>query len=480
MNLFKINNALILATGLLAFSSCKSIKPAEQAKGITPPSEFPSASDSTGIGAIKWNRFFLDDKLVALIDTALTNNLDLKMAIQRIEMANSSVLFRKGALLPNVSAEIAGGGNKYGDYTMDGVGNYDTNFSPNLDSDRKLPAPFMPNYFVGLKTSWEIDIWGKLKTQKNAAYTRFLASQKVKQAITTGLIAQVSSLYYEITALDAELSIIHKNVELQQKAVSTILIQKEAGRANELAVNQFEAQLLNTKSLEINILQLIKEKENDLNLLLGRFPQTIDRNSSLKQQLPESLNAGIPSELLRRRPDIQQAELELLANYSDQHAAKLAFLPSLNITAMLGFNSFKSSLLLNTASVAYNAIGGLTAPLFNRKSLHADQNRAIAASKESLFAYNKSVLTGFQEVSTSLQKIENTRKIIDLKNQEVAVLQQAVATSQDLFLGGYASYLEIITAQKSVLEAELTLIEVQRDQLLAQIQLYRSLGGGWE
>ncbi|REA61360.1 TolC family protein [Dyadobacter luteus] len=477
MRTYKIYPVLIASA--LVVSSCKLSRPVPQTP-VQTPETFIGHKDSTGIGDIPWKTFFTDQNLVAVIDTAIQNNLDLKMAVQRIEMAQSNVLFAKGALLPVVDVEISGGGRKFGDYTMDGVGNYDTNFSPNLDDNRKLPAPFLPDYFAGLRSSWEVDIWGKLKTQRKAAFTRFLASEKARQAITTSLVANVASLYFELINLDTELNIIKKNINLQKTAVETIGVQKEAGRANELAVRQFKAQLLNTQSLEIDVNQRIIAAENQLNLLLGRFPQKITRSTVVQQSFPQQVQAGIPTQMLRNRPDVKQAELEMLANYEDQHAARLAFMPSLNITAMLGFNAFKSSLIFNPGSIAYNALGGLTAPLLNRKALKAGQKRAEAASLESLYNYNKSILTGFQEVSTSLNRIENSRKITEFKREEVAVLQQAVTTSRDLFVTGYATYLEIITAQKSVLEAELTLANVQTDQYLALIELYRSVGGGWK
>lgn len=470
----------LVVSALALLNGCKVMQPVEHPSAIKTPDTFESQTDSTGIGSIQWKTYFKDPHLVALIDTALQNNLDLKMAIQRIEMARTNIMVATGALLPSVNAEVSGGGRKFGDYTMDGVGNYDTNFSDNIDDNRRLPAPFMPDYFVGLRSSWEVDIWGKLKNQKKAAYSRFLATEKGRHLVITSLIAQVSRLYYELMAMDSELAIIQKNIVLQQSAVENIKIQKEGGRANELGVRQFTAQLLNTQSLEIQINQRIVEAENNLNLLLGRFPQKIQRGMGLNENLPERLQAGIPTSILVRRPDIKQAELELLANHADLQAARLAFLPSLNITAMLGFNAFKSNLLFNSGSIAYNALGGLTAPIFNRKALKANQKRLEATNIESLYAYNKAILTGFQEVSTSLKKIENTKKISDFKKQEVDVLQQAVVTSRDLFLTGYATYLEIITAQKNVLEAELSLTEVQKDQHLALIELYRSLGGGWE
>jgi outer membrane protein, multidrug efflux system len=472
--------ALVITGTLLSLSGCKLTKPVHQAARLQTPTTFADQTDSTGIGAIQWKSFFTDKQLVALIDTALQNNLDLKIAVQRIEMARTNILAARGAMLPTVGADISGGGTKFGDYTMDGVGNYDTNFSDNIDADRQIPLPFLPSYFVGLRSGWEIDIWGKLKAQKKAAYSRFLATEKAKQVVITGIIAEVANTYYQLVALDTELDIIRKNIALQQSAVETVKIQKEGGRANELGVKQMNAQLLNTKSLEFEVLQKIVEAENNMNMLLGRFPQTVSRNNVLAQDFPGTLQAGIPSTMLRRRPDIQQAQLDLAANYSEQQAAQLAFLPSLNITAFLGFSAFKSQLLFNPGSLAYSAIGGLTAPLFNRKALKANQTRAEAASLEALYNYNKTVLNAFQEVSGSLRKIENTHQILDLKRQEVAELQGAVVTSKDLFQTGYASYLEVITAQRSVLEAELNLTNFQKEQFIAAITLYRSLGGGWE
>ncbi len=444
------------------------------------PEAFQAFSDSTGIGDLKWDSLFRDKKLLALIDTALSNNLELQRAVQRIEMARTDVLLRRGALFPTVQGEVSAGARKFGNYTMDGVGNYDTNFSPNLDDDRLLPEPVLPDYFLGLKSSWEVDIWGKLKTQRKSAYYRLLATEKAQQTITTELVAEVARLYYDLVFLDTELDIIRKNIRLQETAVETINIQKEGGRANELGVRQFMAQLLNTKSLEVQFLQEINQTENRLNVLLGRFPQKINRSTSLEQTIPLQASAGIPATMLARRPDVQESLLMLSAYYADQQAAQLSLLPSLNITAMLGFNAFKSKLLFSPGSLAYGAAGGLAAPLINRTALKAGLKRSEAQSREALLAYNQVILQSFQEVSTNLKRIEYTQRITDFKKQEVEVLQQAVATSQDLFLGGYATYLEIIMAQKSVIEAELTLADIQKQQYLALIDLFRSLGGGWE
>ncbi|QRR03435.1 efflux transporter outer membrane subunit [Dyadobacter sandarakinus] len=471
----------LISAGLIAIvSGCKLTKPVQQQARLKTPETFTGQTDTASIADIPWKTFFKDVRLVALIDTALHHNLDLKIAAQRIEMARSGVWAAHGAMLPVVGADISGGGRKFGDYTMDGVGNYDTNFSENLDNDRRLPAPFLPDYFVGLRSGWEVDIWGKLKTQKRAAYNRLLSTEKGRQAVITGLVAEIANSYYELTALDSELEIIHRNLALQDSASQTVRIQKEAGRATELAVRQFDAQLLNTRSMEVEIHQKIIENENRLNLMLGRFPQAVERTPIQNLVLPDGIQAGFPAAMLRRRPDVQEAQWNLQAAYSEQQAARLAFLPSLNITAFIGLNAFKSNLLFNPGSVAYSALGGLTAPLVNRRALKAGQKRAEAASLEAYYGYNKTVLNAFQEISTGLKKLENSRKIGNFKTQEVAVLQGAVSVSRDLFIGGYANYLEVITAQRSVLDAELTLTNARRDQFLALIELYRSLGGGWE
>ena len=211
MKIYNRIYVLLFTAVLLSLTSCKLTRPVERTSAIKAPLNFPGQTDSTGVGALNRDMFFKDKSLIALIDTALQNNLDLKMAIQRIEMARSNIMISQGALLPSVNAEVSAGGRKFGDYTMDGVGNYDTNFSGNINDDRRIPGPVLPDYFVGLRSSWEVDIWGKLKTQRKGAYSRFLASEKARQAITTSLVAQVAGYYYELIKLDTELNIIKKN-----------------------------------------------------------------------------------------------------------------------------------------------------------------------------------------------------------------------------------------------------------------------------
>jgi NodT family efflux transporter outer membrane factor (OMF) lipoprotein len=472
-------NYLLLLLCLLSLGSCKIAEPVQQPATVKIPETFMGSTDTSSIGYLSWNTFFADKALVTLIETALQNNPDRLIALQRIEAARANTLFTKGALLPTVNAVVSAGVEKFGDYTMNGVGNYDTNLSDNIGSDRHIPNP-TPDYFVGLRSSWEVDMWGKLKNRKKAAFARFLSSQKGLHLVETALVAQIAQYYYELLALDNQLAILRQNIQLQKEAVELIKVQKLAGRVTQLAVQQFTAQLLNTRSLEAQVQQEIISVENGLNLLLGRFPQPIVRGEPINvQNLPEQVAAGIPSDMLRRRPDIQQAELEMRAAKADVDAARAAFLPSFIINPYVGFHSFNAGLLFNPASLAYGVIGGLASPLINRTQIKGAYKQSQAESLVAYHAYRKAVISGYQEVITSLKSIKNYERVAALKREEVEVLQQAVATSNELFLNGFASYLEVVTAQKSVLQAELDLTHVRKQQFFSVIDLYRSLGGGW-
>ncbi|WP_316934376.1 TolC family protein [Hymenobacter sp. AT01-02] len=232
------------------------------------------------------------------------------------------------------------------------MGNFDTNLSQNIEGQRRIPTTLTPDYFLGLRASWELDLWGKLRSRRKAAYLRLLASVEGRNLVVTSLVAEVARGYYELLTLDNQLASLERNATLQQRGLDIMRVQKQAGRATELAVQQFAAQLLRTRSLGFEVRQRITETENQLNQLLGRYPRRIARGRALAQQeLPTRLVAGLPSHLLLRRPDVRQAELELTAAHADVDAARAAFLPSLTLTPYLGFNAFRTAALLNPASL---------------------------------------------------------------------------------------------------------------------------------
>ena len=477
-------SALLLLPGIALLSSCqviKSLQPAPpQSLSVRPvPVSFGGNADSVGIADQNWHSFFGDESLVALIDTALLGNLDLRIATQRIDQARATFDHSRGFMAPQVNAVVSAGVDRFGRNTLTGVGNFDTNLSDNIRGDLLTPNP-TPDFFVGIRSTWEIDIWGKLRNQRKAAYLRLLGSEKGRHAVITGLVAAIARQYYSLLALDGELEIIQKNITYQQNALELIRIQKQAGRVTELAVQQFAAQLLNTSSRQGQVRQQLIEAENELNRLLGRYPQPIARGRSLQtRELPGQVLIGLPARMLVRRPDIQQAELDLQAASIDVNVARAEFLPSVNLTGYVGLNSFRLGTLMNPASLAAGLLGGLSAPVFNRRFIRANYRGSVARSREAFYRYRQTIVNGFGEVTTNLRGVENYRQVAELQAEEVRTLTNAVAISNDLFRSGYATYLEVITAQRSVLEAELSLISTKRAQFLSLTDLYRSLGGGW-
>jgi NodT family efflux transporter outer membrane factor (OMF) lipoprotein len=444
------------------------------------PTNYQGNYDSSNFGTISYKAFFGNEDLIQLIDTALKNNFDIQIAVQRIAMANNNWLISKGLTKPVVNGVVSSGVEKFGDYTMNGLGNYDMNLSPNINKNQQIPV-VMPDMFLGFRSNWEIDIWKKLSNTKKAAFARYNASLKEKQWLTTQIVAQISFLYFELLALDREVLILEKNIELQERALEIVIAQKQGGRATELAVQQFQAQILNTKGILYSIKQSIVETENAIKILTGKQQLNINRKKDIYEYaLPSIIKAGIPSQLLHQRPDIQSAEWQLEATGADVEASRKAFLPSLNITAFVALNSFNPSFLLSPESLAFGLLGGLTTPLVNKSLLKGNYEKNKAAQLEAFYTYQKTVLVAVQEIQTLLKGIDNYQKIYGYKLAESKTLELAVSTSKDLYISGFASYLEVITAQRGALDAELESIKNKKMIFTQLIGLYRSLGGGWQ
>lgn len=470
----------IILVLVVAIAGCKVMQPAPLPAVKELPQQYaekPSAVDSANL---VFKNIFSDPRLNSFIAAALKDNTDLNIALQRIEMAHARLLQRKGAFLPSVNGVVSGAADKYGDYTLNGVGNFDTNLSPNINKDQKIPVSPTTDIFIGLTSTWEIDLWGKLRHLKKAAQAELLATEKGKQLLITSLVATLAEGYYTLLGFDTELKIVRKNIELQKKAVEIVEAQKVGGRANELAVQQFRAQLLNTRGIEYRIMQQRVQVENELNAIAGSYPKHIDRDSSLPESVNVAIETGLPASLLSARPDVQQAEYELQMMKENVQAARAAFLPSLTLNPYVAFNAFTPSLLLKGGSLAYGVAGGLTAPLFQQRQLKAQFTMANAASKEAVYNYQQKLLNAYSEVVTNMNAVDNNKQSHTLKQQEVQELNAAVTSARELYLTGYATYLEVITAQKNVLEAELALNEQKKSIYISLIQLYRSLGGGWQ
>lgn len=435
--------------------------------------------DSNNVARLHFEDFFKDQKLTALIHKVLANNLDNRIAAERIKIATAYLEARQGALLPSVTAGLRASGTHYGKHTMEGVGNFDTNLSPNIDNSQQIPTFITPDYWLGLSASWEIDLWGKLKSLQGAAMERFLATQQGKDLLTSALVTHTSTLYYELIMLDKEVAILKQNIRLQEKAVEVVKIHKEVGRATELAVQQFEAQLSNTKAALYNASQEIVSAENKLLELTGHYTGVIERGPSIDTHSIQYLaRHGNPHQLMEYRPDIRMSYHELAASHADAKAARAAFFPSLTIGTFAGFNAFNAAKIFNPTSIAYQLLGGLTAPVFQKRQLKSGFKIATAEQEIAFLNYQKTVNSAFQEVRTLLSYIANNHQILVEKRKEVLALDKGLRVSQDLYINAYATYLEIIAAQKSKINAEMDLIKTERNHVNILIQLYKALGGG--
>lgn len=470
----------ILIIPVLIMLGCAAPKSTQSLKELTLPGTYQGSKDTSRLANMNWQSFFQDTALLQLINVALQNNFDLQKAVQRISMAKAQMNIAANARLPMLEAMASAGFNKYGKYTIDGVGNFDTNLSPNISKEQRIPV-LTPDLFLGLRSNWELDVWGKLNDRKKAAFSKVLASEKERQWLVTQLVAQVADMYYELIALDSEMEILQKNIHLQEDALSVVKIQKAGGRANELAVQQFEAQVYNTKSFSAVIRQSIVKTENELNQLLGRLPQPVKRRGSVfNLKLGGTVKTGVPSDLLMNRPDIQAAEMKLMAAGAELSASRKSFLPSLNITPYIGFNSFNAAQMITPGSIAYGLIGSMTGPVWNRGRLKGMLKEAEAQRAEIWYEYQQTVLKAYQEVSTSMGAVVNNEEVYDLKKKQAQTLESAVATARELYVTGYASYLEVISAQQGSLESQLQSVLTYKTLLQSQIDLYRSLGGGWQ
>ena len=476
LNQFKIARYIGIIVICTVFSNCKAPAPVQLPALQPVPGAYGATSDTVNTAAVQWRRFFADQYLANLIDTALQNNQELLITLQEIEMARNDIRVRQGQLLPSVTAGGGIGVEKVGRYTSQGAGDASTEIKPG----KEVPD-WLPDQRIGVYANWEVDVWKKLRNAKKAAITRYLATLEGKNFVVTNLIAEIANSYYELLALDNQLEIVRQTIQLQKNALEIVRVQKEAARATELAVKKFEAEVLNSQSLEFDILQKIKERENAINFLLGRYPQPIARDkSAFLNRMPQQVHAGIPSQLLKQRPDIKQAELELAAAQLDVQVARAEFYPSVEISSALGFDAFNPVYLVKVPeSLIFSLAGDLAGPLINKNGIIAEFNNANARQIQALYNYERTILNAFIEVSTELSNLDNLNQAYTLKTKEVEALTNSVDISNDLFKSAGADYLEVLMTQRDALESRLELIETKLHQFNAVTNIYRSLGGGW-
>jgi outer membrane protein, multidrug efflux system len=470
---------------LLAVFSCKAPQYVAVQTPNLPVNNFDTLgkaiTDSTSIGSKAWKDIFRDEHLKKLIGIALQNNNGLLAFQEKINVSNAHLMVAKNLRKPSLQANIQTNAERFGNFTLNGVGNYDLNKSSNISAEQRVPTAITPDLFTGFRSNWEIDIWGQLKTKAKVAAFDVSMVQNEKHVLTTDIVATIAVLYYQLLAFDEELRMLANNSVLQKDALDIVIIQKEAGRANELAVQQFEAQYLKTQALIFDVKQQIVAIENQINYLCGQQQQRIVRSTSfIKNELPINLLVGNINTLLSNRPDIVKAELQLQKSRGNITIARLAYFPSFSLNPYIGLSSFSALKLLSPESIAFGILGGLQFPIFTKKQNEANWQIAQAANKEAYYLYKDVVTKSIAEVQTQVQAVENTRAQLNLKEQETNILVAAIATADNLYKAGQANYLEVLTARRNALDANIEAINTKRNLFIAAIQLYKALGGGWQ
>lgn len=472
--------AIHITLGLLSVSlivaGCKVPSMTQVKENRMTPMTFAGDRDTINTSLVPWRSFFTDQNLINLIDTALKRNQELNIVMQEIQMASNDIRLRQGPLQPQVGLRLGAGIEKVGRYTSQGAGDA----SADITKGKRVPE-VLPDYTGALFARWEVDIWHKLHNAKRAAVARYLSTVEGRNFVITNLIAEVANSYYELLALDNQLEIVRQNISLQNNALEIVKVQKEAARVTELAVQKFQADVFNSQSLEYDILQRIKETENRINFLLARYPQEIPRSkNNFIEALPGIVKTGLPSQLLANRPDIKKAELDLAAAKLDVKVARAEFYPSLEISAVFGLQAFKPSYIMKfPESLLYSVAGDLAAPLINRNAIKAEFYNANARQLQAMYNYERSILNAYLEVTTQLSNIDNLGKRYDLKAKQVDALTRSIDISNNLFSSARADYLEVLMTQRDALASKLELVETKKEQMIAVVNIYRDLGGGW-
>ncbi|WP_316811798.1 efflux transporter outer membrane subunit [Pedobacter heparinus] len=435
------------------------------------PENFRNAqtSDSLSIADQAIKDFFTEPELKALVDTALIRNYDLQVAVKNIESAEQLLMQAKLGNVPQLNLQLTGSSNRPSDNSLNG-----------LSTSQFLKTTHVEDFNANLGLTWEADIWGKIRSQKQAALATYLQTGEAKKAIQTRLVSGVAQGYYRLLMMDAQMAIAQKNLGLSDSTLKIVNLQFDAGQVTSLAIQQAKAQQLVAAQLIPKLQQDITIQENALSVLTGRLPGTVERLASLdKAKVPARNSAGYPSAMVSRRPDVKSAELSLAIANAKVGVAKASMYPSLSITASGGANSFRASNWFNIPASLFGVVsGGITQPIFQKRQLKTQYELAKIDREKTVIQFRQSVLNAVTEVSDELVKIEKLKLQYDISKDRVNILQQAVKNANLLFKSGMATYLEVITAQSNSLQSELELTAIKTAQLNATVELYRTLGGG--
>lgn len=438
-------------------------------------------TDTLNLGFIDWKDFFQDTILKNLIDSALINNIDMKTALLNIDIANRQVLQNRANFLPSVEASIANASRQWRSYEFSSSPSskyYDQQGTDAPDNMYVQASQFGSE--IGF--SWELDIWGKIRNQQDQVVAEYLETHEARHAIQTNLIAQVAQAYFNLLMLDAKIEVAKRNVQLNDSTLHMIQLQYEAGEITALAIQQTESQRLLAASLVPELEQDIAIQENRLRILTGELPSEVNRGSGFENLLNDKpgVSLGSPLEIIRNRPDIRAAELDLIAANAYANVQQAMRYPSLTIGGVVGVNAMLPKNWFNIPGALLGGItGDLTAPIFQNRRLKTQHEVALLEREKSEISFQQTVLEAVGEVSNAVIMISKQQEQLEFARLRVENSQLAVKNANLLFRSDYASYLEVITAQSNALDSDLALVELRHQHLASYIDLYRSLGGGW-
>lgn len=418
--------------------------------------------DSLTMASVSWREIFTDPLLQNYIEKGLENNMDIRLAIRQIEIADAYLKQGKAGYYPG--------------FTIGATAAHQQ-FSENSQAGRQLRSADQFELAGGL--TWEADIWGKIRSSKRAAEAAYLQTVAAHQAVKSRLVASIASVYFQLVALDEQIKVTEETIETRNRSLETTIALKEAGNVTEAGVKQAEAQVYAAQAILEDLTNQERLLENTLSILLGSSPKDIERNTLENQTIEVPLQTGFPSQLLSNRPDVMAAEYNLIQAFEMTNVARSQFYPSLTLNATGGFQAMDLDKLFSASSLFATVAGGLTQPIFSNRRIKTQHEVALAQQEQSLIQFKYALLIASKEVSDAMYSIETAKKRIVIKEKESEAYQLAESYSQELLNYGLANYLEVLTAQERALSSQLDMIAAKNNELQAVINLYEALGGGW-
>lgn len=407
--------------------------------------------DTSSIVLLSWRQLFTDTKLQSLIETGIEQNTDLNVASLRVKAAGAALKTAKFSCLPSIGLNAEVGMSKYDSLTT-------------------------KNYNIGTDANWEIDIFGKHASAKRGAFAALQASLDYQQAVQMKLISTICDSYYTLAMLDAQLEINERSLQNWHSTIRTLEALKKVGKANEANILQAKANLMGLEASQLAINKSISETENSLSAILAIPASTIERGALSEAVFPEAFSVGVPLQLLSTRPDVRQAEMELAQAFYATNAARAAFYPNITLSGILGWTNNGGGVIINPAKWLLNTIGSLKQPLFNRGINIANLKIAKAHQEEAKLLFQQSLLNAGKEVNDALIVWQTAKKQIEIGKDRISVLNEAVRKSELLMLHSGTTYMDVLTAQQSLLDAEQAQAQNMFDKIQGVIKLYHALG----